>query len=217
MSVFYVQESKNGQTSEALARKVYGQATSSAFVMFRFKRSGPPEVSLGIWAVVINSIQHFPWRFFSYIFRKNFKIIEQALAYVNSACSVVFPSSIVGIGTSLDYRGPNFVQFSFAAPVGADSVANLFAVKASATDDFPHEKRIAADDLFGSAIAKAVPHRAAVAVHVGKRDDKQSSEFKSRDIFECRHDGSSRERLRLGAARVATSASSRRHSTTGDA
>ena len=84
MSVFYVQESKNGQTSEALARKVYGQATSSAFVMFRFNRARVAHPEVSTWNMgrcyrefAVSSI--FPGGFSSlHIPQKLLKIIAKA-------------------------------------------------------------------------------------------------------------------------------------------
>ena len=119
----------------------------------------------------------------------------------NTSASVVGEMFVVGILASLDHVKPRCVGWTRSASGGVPVLKvagdEVVTMKTSATEGVSSQIDDA-ENLFVSAVASADPSRSAF-VHMRESDDGQSTVPSSADIFESRHDGSFRERLRLGA------------------
>ena len=175
---------------------------------------GPSTISLEVPKVIVDAVQCRLGRRFTHFGEETLEIAP-FLTGENSPSAIVLVIFGIGIGASRPHLEPRDVgsAWSASAVVPVLRIAGDKFVAMGATAAGRASSEICdADGDFVSAVASAEPKR--TSRHMRESNDGQSTVSSSADIFESRHDHLPSERLCLGAARCATSASSRRHSTT---
>lgn len=166
-------------------------------IIQRFSR--PPTIFLTIISAVINSIYLKPFWFFSHISKEVFKM-KPAIANLNSTTTVVREFRVAGVKASAFHAAPRSVclrlglSFRWSMSMLCNHLKVLFNLKAPAGLGSA-AKASGGDDLFGSAIALAVPPRA--RTFDGARDHRKATEFLSRKINESWHNHISMNALSL--------------------
>jgi predicted TIM-barrel fold metal-dependent hydrolase len=212
MPIFHMRKPNRDKLAETLPRDVRRLAADTAPVVVRLLNGRPSAIAQLVVAVVVDAVEQHAWWWFAHVFKERLESIAPAVTDRDAPTAVFAELRVFRIGAALLHRGPTLVGGSAAPPMRASEGAKLFAVEAFATEDVPAEEGVAANDLLRPAIAQAVPHGAPVPVHVGKADNRQSSETLTSDISECGHGGFSVKLLCQEAARRFSDGPSR-HST----
>lgn len=161
-----------------------------------FRRSRPATIPWFVISVVVDSIDLHACRSLAHVSKKIFEG-HPAFAYRNTASAIIGKLFEFWIRASVSHSLPNIVRLCFSIPsrLTVSESVGVSNSPAAATGSLGWF----GDDFFYSAIASNKPKR--TSIHVRKADDNKSSKSNPGDILESRHDGSSRERLRLETAR----------------
>lgn len=180
-----------------------------------FQSCSPATITGFVVAVVVNSFDSHPRRRLAHIFKEGFEAIAPAVAHFDAATAVIREVLTFWVVAAVNHARPNHVNprvHSFACmSMFEPNLAIEGGSFASATGGMFVVQMADLNDGHRSAVALAKPSRLSALRHLKEFENGQSPEAQTGDILEGRHDGFSRKLLRLGAARCATSASSRNH------
>ena len=162
----------------------------------------PLTVSGFVIPIAVETVNRHPFGTFSHI-GKEISEDMPTFADFNSLAAVVLPTVIGEPVATFHHCAPTYESRGDRSDARVSMLdieeGGAFAARATTTRRRATSQFVSADERLDAAIAGADPLGVSVFANVRESDDDKSTVSGSADIFESRHDGSFRERLRLGA------------------
>ena len=169
---------------KALFSNDYQAARSSVIRLLSFAR--PSTVGWLVVSIVVDAFQRVATRPLSKIAYELREAVLPAIAHGNTSTAVVLPRCRFRIKASVFHRQPDLVFGCLLATVNSGHLLNGLALQTAAASCVTCSQGSRVDDAFGTAVATAVPSRAA-RCRGGKHEGRQASEPLAGEIEERRH------------------------------